>query len=150
MTAFEIDKEVIRELAAILKETDLTEIERALSECHIRMTKNSTTQTNLATLSTETGDSPSVSVVTKTPSLNSTTHDAVASPMVGTVYIAPEPNGTPFVEIGAAVVKGDTLFIVEAMKTMNPAPAPISGKVKPIAVTNGAPVEYGELLLIIE
>ncbi len=150
MTAFDLDKEVIRELAALLKETGLTEIEWAQGEYHIRVSQISATQTMPTTLTTETTDSPNESVGTQIPSLNPTTPGAVKSPMVGTVYIAPEPGETPFVEIGATVVKGETLFIVEAMKTMNPVPAPISGKVKHIAVTNGAPVEYGELLLILE
>ena len=75
---------------------------------------------------------------------------AVNSPMVGTVYIAPEPGANPFVKVGDTVKAGDTLLLIEAMKTMNPIRAPRAGKITQILVTNAAPVEYGEVLLIIE
>ena len=75
---------------------------------------------------------------------------AVTSPMVGTVYVAPEPNTPPFVQIGDVVQEGQTLLIIEAMKVMNPLPAPRAGKVTQILVDNGDPVEYGEPLMVID
>jgi acetyl-CoA carboxylase biotin carboxyl carrier protein len=75
---------------------------------------------------------------------------AVRAPMVGTVYLTPEPGAPPFISVGAEVRDGDTLLIIEAMKVMNPIRAPRSGRITRLMVTNGDPVEYGELLLIIE
>jgi acetyl-CoA carboxylase biotin carboxyl carrier protein len=75
---------------------------------------------------------------------------AVNSPMVGTVYVAPEPGANPFVKVGDTVKEGQTLLLIEAMKTMNPIRAPKAGKIAQVLVTNAAPVEYGEVLLIIE
>ena len=75
---------------------------------------------------------------------------AVTSPMVGTVYVAPEPGATPFIKTGDTVIEGQTLLLIEAMKTMNPIRAPRAGTVSQIFITNAAPVEYGEVLLILE
>ena len=75
---------------------------------------------------------------------------AVTSPMVGTVYVAPEPNAPPFVQIGDVVQEGQTLLIIEAMKVMNPLPSPKAGKVTQVLVDNGDPVEYGEPLMVID
>ncbi len=83
--------------------------------------------------------------------MNDASHPgAVTSPMVGTAYLAPEPDARPFVQTGDTVAEGQTLLIVEAMKMMNPIPAPRGGKVAQVLVSNGAPVEYGEVLVIID
>lgn len=148
-----IDEEAIRGLAELLNETGLSEIEVEQKGLRIRVARNVSTTVSApapapaaAPAETAPAQKPAAD-----PDADLATHPgAVTSPMVGTSYRAPEPGSAPFVEVGAAVERGQTLMIVEAMKTMNHIPAPRAGTVTAILVENGQPVEYGEPLMIIE
>jgi acetyl-CoA carboxylase biotin carboxyl carrier protein len=144
-----IDHEVIRELARLLEETGLTEIAIEQGGVSIRVARNVAAgpplghQTAMPTALPAVATAPAPLDPTQHPGL-------VASPMVGTAYRAAEPGARPFVEIGSRVKAGETLVIIEAMKTMNQIPAPRAGTVIQILVEDGQPVEYGEPLMIIE
>ena len=146
-----IDQQLVRDLAELLNETGLTEIEIEQSGLRLRVQRAATT---VATV--EAPASPPVVARAQPraePKAESepTAHPGtVISPMVGTVYRSPEPGAPPFVDVGAVVSEGDSLMIVEAMKTFNPIPAPRGGTVKAILVEDGQPVEFGEPLAIIE
>jgi acetyl-CoA carboxylase biotin carboxyl carrier protein len=144
-----IDHEAIRELAKLLEETGLSEIAVEQDGVAIRVARN----LGGATSRTRQAEQP-VALPNATPApaaLDPTLHPGlVASPMVGTAYRASEPGARPFVDIGSQVKAGETLVIIEAMKTMNQIPAPRSGTVIQILVEDGQPVEYGEPLMIIE
>jgi acetyl-CoA carboxylase biotin carboxyl carrier protein len=120
-----VDGDLVRALAALLEETGLSEIEYAVGEKRIRVAR---------------AGAP-VSVVAA---------DAVRAPMVGIVHLSPQPGAPPFVQPGDTVREGQTLFIVEAMKVMNQIPAPRAGRIAQILVANGAPVEYGQVLAVLE
>ena len=145
--------QMIRELAELLNETGLTEIEIEKSGLKIRVARNITVTAPImhaqsappvsALPAASTGPGPAANDPTKHPG-------AVKSPMVGTAYRSPEPGTASFIEVGAKVAQGDTLLIIEAMKTMNQIPAPRAGTVTNILFENGQPVEYGEPLVIIE
>jgi len=141
-----VDQDLIRELATLLTETGLSEIEIERDETRIRVVRTVTIaaapQVIVPAVSPSAGASAPVS--------DSNHPGVVHSPMVGTAFRAPEPGGKPYVEVGDQVRQGETLLIVEAMKTMNQIPAPRSGKVIKILVEDGQPVEFGEPLLIIE
>jgi len=148
-----IDEETIRGLAELLNDTGLSEIEVEQKGLRIRVARNiSATVSAPASAPTPAPvepDHPQQPVAD--PDADLATHPgAVTSPMVGTAYRAPEPGAEPFVEVGSTVERGQTLMIVEAMKTMNHIPAPRAGTVTSILVENGQPVEYGEPLMIIE
>ncbi len=145
-----IDPEAIRELAKLLDETGLTEIELQRDGMLIRVARNAPAPATRA-LPAQTG-AGSAPIATPAPApIEPTQHPGlVASPMVGVAYLAPAPGARPFVEVGGQVKVGETLIIVEAMKTMNQIPAPRSGTVIQILVEDGQPVEYGEPLMIIE
>lgn len=144
-----LDKEVIRELATLLQENSLTEIEWTQGNQTIRLARQTDTRSISRDLSLKPDATPATTTTKNLP--DPVQHPgAVLSPMVGAAYISPEPGAKPFVELGSQVSEGDTLLIIEAMKTMNPIPAPKSGTIKEIIVGNGMPVEYGELLMIIE
>jgi acetyl-CoA carboxylase biotin carboxyl carrier protein len=140
------NEELIRSLAELLNETGLTEIEIEENSLRIRVAR--TIPTHFVP--------PSYGPATANVSSSNSTSNlenhpgVVTSPMVGTAYRAPEPGAANFVDVGSVVREGDTLLIVEAMKTMNQIGAPRSGTVKRILVENGQPVEYGEPLMIIE
>jgi acetyl-CoA carboxylase biotin carboxyl carrier protein len=134
-----IDAEAIRALSDLLAETGLTEIEVEQNGARIRVARAGAMATMAA--------APISAAPVAAPS--GPQPGAVTSPMVGTVYSAPEPGKPPFVKIGQQIKEGDTLFIVEAMKTMNPIPAPRSGTIKEICVEDGSPVEFGQTLLIL-
>ena len=157
-----IDQALIRDLANILKDTDLTEIEVEQDDLRIRVSRNGQTlpQTIYAPAPYPAAYAqpqamqpaaavPAAAVVAESvaPAVNGFT---LTSPMVGTCYHAPAPGASPFVEVGATVKEGQTVLIIEAMKTMNQIPAPRSGKIAAILVNDAAPVEFGEPLLIIE
>lgn len=142
-----VDKEMIRELAGLLDETGLTEIEVENGKQRIRIARAAPTIAASAPAALAAAAGLEATPLAAEPAAHP---GAVVSPMVGTVYIAPEPDTPPFVNVGDQVDTGQTLLIVEAMKTMNPIPAPKSGKVAQILVSDGAPVEYGEALMIIE
>jgi acetyl-CoA carboxylase biotin carboxyl carrier protein len=143
-----VDQTLIRELAALLNETGLTEIEVEHDKMRIRVARNATPVAIHAPVPA----APVAAVHSQPiPPADPGSHaGAVASPMVGTAFLAPEPGGKPYVEIGDQVREGQTLLIVEAMKTMNQIPAPRAGKVIRIMVEDGQPVEYGEPLMIVE
>ncbi len=155
MSGPKVDNNLIRELAALLDETGLSEIEWEAEGQRVRVAKHG----GAAPIAR--GPEPTAEPVTKqqpvppppapAPAMDDASHPgAVTSPMVGTAYLSPEPDARPFVQAGDTVAEGQTLLIVEAMKMMNPIPAPRSGKVAQVLVSNGAPVEYGEVLVIID
>jgi acetyl-CoA carboxylase biotin carboxyl carrier protein len=138
------DSTLIRELASLLDETNLTEIEIERAGLRVRVARNVTVAAAVPTAVAPAGaPSAAAADVAAHPGL-------VPSPMVGTVYWASEPGAKPFVEIGTRVSVGQTLLIIEAMKTMNQIPAPRGGTVTQILFEDGHPVEYGESLMIIE
>ena len=147
-----LDKELIRELAELLNETDLSEVEIEREGLRIRVARNLTVAATAPVMAAAQTSPPLSTGETKAaaPADSSNHPGAVKSPMVGTAYRAPEPNASSFIEVGAKVSEGQTLLIVEAMKTMNHIPAPKSGTVTAILVEDGQPVEFGEPLVIIE
>jgi acetyl-CoA carboxylase biotin carboxyl carrier protein len=149
MTKFDVDEALVRKLAQLLAETGLSEIEYESDAQRIRVTRNagSAGTPSVATAPTATtfaAPTPPAPGPAEGPPAG-----AVLSPMVGTAYAAPEPGAAAFVRIGDRVSKGQTLLVIEAMKVMNPIPAPHGGTVKEIHFTDGRPVEYGEILMII-
>ena len=150
-----LDKDLIRELAELLEETGLTEIESELKSGRFRVARG----VNLTTTLMTTGNGappPAPPQEHRQPKRASETEDvavhpgSVTSPMVGTAYRSAEPGTPPFVEVGSRVSAGQTLLIIEAMKTMNHIPSPKAGTVLAILVEDGQPVEYGEPLVVIE
>ena len=142
-----IDGDAVRELASLLEETGLAEIELEQNGLRLRVAK-AVAQSVVAAPA-----QPAAAAVPAPQPSGAETADhpgAVTSPMVGTVYVAPEPGAKAFIAVGDSVTEGQTLLIVEAMKTMNQIPAPKAGKVTSILVANGQPVEYGEPLVVIE
>lgn len=142
-----IDAEAIRALSDLLTETGLTEIEVEHNGARIRVARAGA-MAAISAAPVAVAPAPVATAPAAAPS-SGPQAGAVTSPMVGTVYVASEPGKPPFVKIGQQVKEGETLFIVEAMKTMNPIPAPRSGTVKEICVENGTPVEFGQTLLIL-
>ena len=142
-----IDKKIIKELSDYLKEFNLTEIEITEKDTKIKVSKN-----NVSISSQPQAVSPSSSVTSpetsQTQNVKSGTE--VTSPIIGTAYHAPEPGAKKFVEIGKKIKKGDTIMIVEAMKTMNHVPSTADGIVKEICVKDGQPVEFGQTIIILE
>ncbi len=146
------DPALVRELASLLAETDLSEIEVEKGDLRIRVARNLTVAVSAAAPAV-----PTVMVPTATPSpgLAAATEarhhpDAVTSPMVGTAYRRPAPGAKTFVEVGSTVRAGEKVLLIEAMKTFNDIVAPRAGTVKAIYVEDGQPVEYGEPLIVIE
>ncbi len=143
-----IDKELIRELAKLLDETGLTEIEIERAGLRVRVGRGGTV---MQAAVPSAGAAPAFAVPIASGPADPAKHPgAVASPMVGTAYRGPAPGAAPFVDLGSKVVVGETLLIIEAMKTMNQIPAPRSGTVTQILIEDGQPVEFGEPLVIIE
>ncbi|MBY5442068.1 acetyl-CoA carboxylase biotin carboxyl carrier protein [Rhizobium leguminosarum] len=149
-----IDQALIRDLANILNETDLTEIEVEQDDLRIRVSRAGTPQYVQAPIAAPGYAAPAaaaaaaIAAPAAAPIRNPA--NVVNAPMVGTVYMAPAPGARPFIEVGATVKEGQTLIIIEAMKTMNQIPSPKSGKVTEILVDDGHPVEYGQALVVIE
>ncbi len=142
------DSVLIRELALLLEETNLTEIEIERSGLRLRVARNVTVA---ATMPAMANYAPAAAAAPAAAPADVSKHPGmVPSPMVGTVYVAPSPGAKPFIEVGSRVSAGDTLFIVEAMKTMNQIPSPRAGTVTQILVEDGQPVEFGEPLVVIE
>ena len=152
--ADKVDRELIRALAALLTENNLTEIEWAEGERRIRVVRSAgpTVMAMPTAMAAPMAASAEGAAAAAKPAAEFTKDHpgAVTSPMVGTVYVAAEPGANPFVTEGAVVTKGQTVLIVEAMKTMNPIPAPRAGTVRRVLVKDGQPTEYGQLLMIIE
>jgi len=138
-----INKNIIKELTEYLDEFNLTEIEYTEKDIKVKVSKFS--GTNVATVKEIKSEINSENV--KSENIVGT---KVPSPIIGTAYLAPEPGGKKFVEVGKKINKGDTIMIVEAMKTMNHVPSPVAGTVKQICVEDGQPVEYGHTIAIIE
>jgi acetyl-CoA carboxylase biotin carboxyl carrier protein len=147
LTRIPIDPDTIRALAAVLVETGLTEIEIADKDSRIRVVRGGGVATTLLPVS-----APTASIATAAPATReAAAHPgAVLSPMVGVAYLAPEPGTPPFVTVGQQVAAGQTLLLIEAMKTFNQIKAPKAGTVTAVLVQSGAPVEYGEALIILE
>jgi acetyl-CoA carboxylase biotin carboxyl carrier protein len=147
-----LDKEAIRELAELLVETNLSEIEWSDGTIRIRVARGVASTAVAVTPAVATAAAPAAaaSVATAAEDDVSKHPGALKSPMVGTAYVAPEPGAAPFVRVGDNVREGQTVMIVEAMKTMNAIPAHRSGKVTRILVENQQPVEFGQVLMLIE
>ncbi|MET3601559.1 acetyl-CoA carboxylase biotin carboxyl carrier protein [Martelella mangrovi] len=150
-----VDAKLVRDLAVILNETDLTEIEVEQDGLHIRVAREVTV--TAAPQQAMTYAAPAAAPAAAAPAAEAPAapaannlDQAVKAPMVGTVYLAPAPGARPFIEVGANVKEGQTLLIIEAMKTMNQIPAPKSGKVTQILVDDAQPVEFDEPLVVIE
>ena len=144
-----IDTTLVRKLAEILKDTGLTEIEVAQGELKIRVSR---TVSQAAPVSYA---APPAAAMAEAPApaaapMAKARGDAVKSPMVGTIYLQPQPEAPKFVKVGDKVTEGQTLLIIEAMKTMNPIPAPKAGKIVEVLVETGQAVEFGESLVVIE
>lgn len=147
MTKLAIDPDLIRALASLLEETGLGEIEYAEGDRRVRVAR----PVAAATTTVVSTGAPAAAAAAAMPAAESAVPaNAVTSPMVGTVYLASEPGAPSLVKVGDRVREGQTLLIIEAMKVMNPIRAPRAGTVTRIMVANGAPVEYGEPLLVIE
>lgn len=154
------DSKLVRELAKILKDTDLTEIEVERGELRIRVAREiagstqmvsvpSAYQTPVAAPQAAPAAAPEASAPSSGGSDASSHPGAVKSPMVGTAYVRPDPDADAFVKVGDSVKEGDTILLVEAMKTFNPITAPQSGTISDILVQDAQPVEYGEPLFVI-
>jgi acetyl-CoA carboxylase biotin carboxyl carrier protein len=147
MASFDIDGELVRKLADLLRETGLTEVEFAEGDRRIRVTRHAA----VSTVSVAPVPAPVIAAAAARPGQGAQVPPgAVTSPMVGTAYVAPEPGASPFVKPGDPVKAGQTVMIIEAMKVMNPIKAPRSGTVSQVLVADAQPVEFGEVLLIIE
>ena len=138
-----INKNIIKELTEYLNEFNLTEIEYTEKDIKVKVSKSS--GANLTTIKEIKSE-----IKSENTKLDNISGTEVPSPIIGTAYLAPEPGGKKFVEVGKKINKGDTIMIVEAMKTMNHVPSPIAGTVKKICVEDGQPVEYGHTIAIIE
>ena len=145
-----VEKEVIRELAELLNETGLNEIEIEQHGLKVRVARTSSISASVAAAApvAAAAAAPHAPAVATTELPNNP--NAVTSPMVGTVYHAPEPGKPKFIEVGDRVKEGDTLLIIEAMKTMNHIPSPKAGTIIAVLVENEQPVEFGEPLVIVE
>ncbi len=151
MAKFQLDTEFVRQLAQILQESNLGEIELADGDKHIRIARPSVTMA-AAPLAAPAAVAPAAAAAVPAPAAaEAGKHPgAVTSPMVGTAYLAPEPGKPNFVSVGDKVSAGQTLLIIEAMKTFNPIKAPRAGTVTQILVANAHPVEFGEPLMVVE
>lgn len=144
------DQDLIRQLAVLLDETNLSEIELERDDFRVRVARQITIEAPVAARAAA-APAPAAAAAPAEATSDPTGHPgAVPSPMVGTAYMAPEPGARNFIEVGDTVAAGDPLLIVEAMKTMNQIPAPRAGRVTAILVEDGQPVEYGEPLVILE
>lgn len=141
-----VNEELIRRLSELLEETGLTEIEYAEGETRVRVSRAVSAAAATALPAAPAAPEPSGSAQTEAPAVE----NAITAPMVGTVYLAPEPGAEAFIRVGDTVAEGDTLMLIEAMKTFNPVRAAKAGKVTRILVTDGTPVEYGQPLVVLE
>ena len=142
-----IDKKIIQELSEYLKEFNLTEIEITEKDTKIKVSKNNVSISNQPqVISSSSPVTSSAPIQTQ----NTKSGTEITSPIIGTAYHAPEPGAKKFVEVGKKIKKGDTIMIVEAMKTMNHVPSTADGVVKEICVEDGQPVEFGQTIIILE
>lgn len=147
----QVDTDLVRELAAMLNETGLSEIEVEDGDRKIRVSRTMTAVAAPVAMAAAPLAAPAASTASahEAPAAPTTAANALKSPMVGTAYLTPEPDAAPFVSVGQQVNAGDTVLIIEAMKVMNPIVAPNSGVVKEIYVASGQPVEFDQPLLVI-
>ncbi len=154
-----IDPKLVRKLADILKETELSEIEVEQGDLKIRVARQLTAAPAVSYVAApQVAAAPMAAAAPvatapahdSAPAASSAPKDAIKSPMVGTVYLAPKPDADNFIKVGDKVKQGQTLLIIEAMKTMNPIPSPRDGVVSQILVSNAQPVEFGEALVAFE
>jgi len=143
-----VDQQLIRDLAGILNDTNLTEIEVEQGDLRVRVSRQSPPVHAVATAPAPVVTSQATAAAPAAPV--DAAKNAVPSPMVGTAYASPSPDAKPFIEVGQQVREGQTLLIIEAMKTMNQIPSPRAGTVTAILFEDGQPVEYGEPLVVIE
>jgi acetyl-CoA carboxylase biotin carboxyl carrier protein len=149
MAKFEIDEDAVRKLAALLEDTGLAEIEYESNGQRVRLARNGVA----APMAYAAAPAPAGAPAAPSPAASgddSKHPGAVLSPMVGTAYLASQPGAAPFIKLGDSVASGQTLCIIEAMKTFNPIRAPKAGKVTKINISDGQPVEFGEPLMIVE
>lgn len=150
MATFDIDGDLIRKLADLLRETGLNEIEFAEGDKRLRLTRSAPAAAHVVHSAAPAVPAPA-SAASAAPAAKGAAHPgAVTSPMVGTAYAAPEPGSAPFVKVGDTVKAGQTILIIEAMKVMNPIKAPRGGTVTEVMVSDAQPVEFGEILMVIE
>ena len=142
-----IDKSIIKELSDYLDEFNLTEIEITEKDTKIKVSKNNVSISNQPTIKSSPANNQSESISTE-PNVKS--GKQITSPIIGTAYHSPEPGAKKFVEVGKKIKKGDTIMIIEAMKTMNHVPSTTDGVVKEICVEDGHPVEFGQTIIILE
>ena len=142
-----IDKSIIKELSDYLDEFNLTEIEITEKDTKIKVSKNNVSISNQPVVSSANIQTRNENTSEK-PSVKSGTE--ITSPIIGTAYHSPEPGAKKFVEVGKKIKKGDTIMIVEAMKTMNHVPSTADGVVKEICVEDGHPIEFGQTIIILE
>ena len=142
-----IDKKIIKELSDYLDEFNLSELEYAEKDTKIKVSKNNFSINNQSASS---NNNLNTKLETAVSNLNITKGIEVTSPIIGTAYHSPEPGAKKFVEVGKKVKKGDTVMIVEAMKTMNHVPSTADGIVKEVCVKDGQPVEFGQTIIILE
>lgn len=145
-----LEEGLVRKLAMILSETGLTEIEVESQELRVRVAKNNGPNTHFVSAPQAVTAPVQHETPQNTKSEEASPANAVNAPMVGTVYLSPKPGAPSFVSVGDIVKEGQTLLIIEAMKVMNPVPAPRAGKITQINVTDATPVEFGQPLLVIE
>lgn len=151
------DQQLVRDLAGILNDTNLTEIEVELGDLKVRVSRQAQAVHAIAAPApmqvaapAAVNSAPAAAAAAPAPAAIDISKNAVPSPMVGTAYLAPSPDAKPFVEVGSMVKEGQTLLIIEAMKTMNQIPSPRSGKVTAILVEDAQPVEFGMPLVVVE
>jgi len=142
-----IDKSIIKELSDYLDEFNLTEIEITEKDTKIKVSKNNVPISNQSVLASLSKNVQNENVSSKS---NIKSGTEITSPIIGTAYHSPEPGAKKFVEIGKKIKKGDTIMIVEAMKTMNHVPSTADGIIKEICVEDGHPVEFGQTIIILE
>jgi acetyl-CoA carboxylase biotin carboxyl carrier protein len=152
MAGVTFDPAAIRELAKILRETDLTEIELVENDSRIRVARQISVHAvaQVAAPAAVAAAAPAAPVAVVAAEPEGPHPGTVTSPMVGVAYLAPEPGAAPFITLGARVAQGQTVLLIEAMKTFNQIRAPRAGTVTRILIESGSPVEYGEPLLVIE
>ena len=136
-----INKKLIKELVDNLEEFKLTELEYSEKETRIKVSRQAKVSQNIP---------PEITIERNNKKVETISGTEIKSPIIGTAYLAPEPGAKKFVEIGKKIKKGDTVMIVEAMKTMNHVPSPKDGIVKSVNVEDGQPVEYGQTLVVID
>ena len=142
-----INKEIIKELSEYLKEFNLTEIEYTDKDTKIKVSKTSSSISSQVPTQISSANQIATKVESKQDAISGT---KVTSPIIGTAYHSPEPGAKKFVEVGKKIKKGDTVMIVEAMKTMNHVPSTVDGTVKEICVEDGQPVEFGQTIIIVD